>query len=125
MEQEGKGLVELIEAGKAQSEETKILLKTYLGPMLKADIDCLVLGCTHYSFLVPMIRELLPDDIEIIDSGAAVARQTRAVLEGLGLLGHAGLAYGQYHFYSNVVTTALDRVLEEVNLPYTTQLVDF
>ena len=64
MEQEGKGLVELIEAGKAQSEETKTLLKTYLDPMLKSDIDCLVLGCTHYPYLIPVLKKYSLNTLE-------------------------------------------------------------
>ncbi len=81
VEQEGTGLVPLIEAGQVDSEETRTLLKRYLAPMIKANIDYLVLGCTHYPYLVPTLRSLLPKQVKIIDSGAAVAKQTEAVLE--------------------------------------------
>ena len=81
LEREGKGLVELIETGQINSKETRELLKEYLQPMLEQNIDCLVLGCTHYPYLVPMLQELLPKNITIIDSGEAVARQTKAILE--------------------------------------------
>lgn len=80
IEQVGNGLVELIESGKLFSEEMKTLLTSYLTPMLKANIDYLVLGCTHYPYLMPLLRELLPKHVKIIDSGEAVARQTKAVL---------------------------------------------
>jgi glutamate racemase len=86
VEQVGEGLVELIEMGKIDSEELKTLLKTYLKPMLDANIDYLVLGCTHYPYLMPFLLELLPKHIKIIDSGEAVARQTKAVLEKNNLL---------------------------------------
>ncbi len=86
VEQDGEGLVTLIEAGKATSEETRALLHTYLAPMLSANIDHLVLGCSHYPYLIPVLRELLPSHITIIDSGAAVAKQTKAVLESNALL---------------------------------------
>tara|TARA_R110002049_G_scaffold293731_2_gene478963 strand:+ start:9461 stop:10240 length:780 start_codon:yes stop_codon:yes gene_type:complete len=86
IEQIGKGLVELIEAGKIQAIETKTLLKSYLEPMLAANIDYLVLGCTHYPYLVPLLLELLPNHVKIIDSGLAVAKQTKAVLEKHDLL---------------------------------------
>lgn len=81
MEQVGKGLVELIEAGKHDSPEIRALLKRYLEPMLVENIDHLVLGCTHYPYLIPVLEELLPNHIKIIDSGEAVARQTQAILE--------------------------------------------
>ncbi len=86
LEQEGRGLVELIEAGKVRSKEMRTLLEGILQPMLAQQIDCLVLGCTHYPYLLPVLKELLPEDITIIDSGEAVARQTKAVLEKNGLL---------------------------------------
>ena len=57
------------------------LLSSYIKPMLKDDIDCLVLGCTHYPYLIPQIRELVGNKIQIIDSGEAVAKQTKSILE--------------------------------------------
>ena len=84
-EREGTGLVEAIEAGKLQTEEVKDLLESHLSPLLDADIDVLVLGCTHYPFLIPLLEDLLPNKIQIIDSGAAVARQTEYVLESMSL----------------------------------------
>ncbi|SDB57632.1 glutamate racemase [Flavobacteriaceae bacterium MAR_2010_188] len=79
-EQIGEGLVSLIESGHLDSPETFKLLERYLYPMIEADIDHLVLGCTHYPYLIPMIRKIIPPHIKIIDSGEAVARQTNAVL---------------------------------------------
>lgn len=86
VEQVGEGLVELIEMGKVNSHETRALLKTYLKPMLEADIDYLVLGCTHYPYLMPLLLDLLPKHIKIIDSGEAVARQTKTVLETYNII---------------------------------------
>jgi glutamate racemase len=100
LEQEGKGLVELIEAGKVRSKEMHALLQEFLRPMLAQHIDCLVLGCTHYPYLLPVLKELLPEDITIIDSGEAVARQTKAVLEKNDLLRNDGDA-PSFIFYSN------------------------
>lgn len=85
-EQEGKGLVELIEAGKAESAEAQALLEAYVSPMLEQGIDCLVLGCTHYPYLIPILLKILPENVQIIDSGFAVAKQTKMVLEKKGLL---------------------------------------
>jgi len=86
VEQVGNGIVELIENGALYSEEMKHLLQRYLQPMLDAEIDCLVLGCTHYHFLTPILKQLLPSHVKIIDSGKAVAKQTKAVLENSTLL---------------------------------------
>lgn len=80
IEQVGEGIVPLIETGNLESEEMKALLKTYLEPMIKQNIDYLVLGCTHYPYLIPMLIEMLPKDVKIIDSGLAVAKQTKAIL---------------------------------------------
>ena len=49
--------------------------------ILKKGIDYLVLGCTHYPYLIPVLKEMLPTTVQIIDSGEAVARQTKAVLQ--------------------------------------------
>lgn len=86
MEQIGFGLVELIENGKINSTEMKDLLNQYLSPMMEANIDYLVLGCSHYPYLIPQIKKILPSNIKIIDSGEAVAKQTKKVLlEKVGL----------------------------------------
>lgn len=97
LEQEGTGLVELIEAGKAQGREVRVLLEGFLRPMLDQGMDCLVLGCTHYPYLIPVLREILPPGFNIMDSGEAVARQTKAVLERLDLLRPAGPASHTFH----------------------------
>jgi glutamate racemase len=81
IEQVGQGLVELIEAGQIESEEIQLKLNNYLKPMIAANIDYLVLGCSHYPYLIPAIKQILPPHIQIIDSGEAVARQTLAVLK--------------------------------------------
>lgn len=86
IEQIGEGLVELIENGKIDSEEMTNLLKKYLQPMLEQNTDCLVLGCTHYPYLIPKIRKIVGNKIQIIDSGEAVARQTKKILKINNLL---------------------------------------
>lgn len=86
IEQIGEGIVPLIESGKLNSDEMKDLLQLYLEPMLKANIDYLVLGCTHYPYLIPMLETMLPKEVKIIDSGLAVAKQTKTVLQSQDLL---------------------------------------
>ena len=100
VEQIGNGIVELIENGALYSNEMKCLLQNYLEPMLEAEIDCLVLGCTHYHFLTPILKQLLPAHVKIIDSGKAVARQTKAVLEKTQLLNRATIEKTN-RFYTN------------------------
>jgi len=110
LEQEGKGLVELIEAGKIQSEEMRTLLQGFLQPMLDQNIDCLVLGCTHYPYLIPVLRDILPEHINIIDSGEAVARQTKAVLEQNKLLSDVQ-GDPEYVFYTNSEVSVLKELI--------------
>ncbi len=111
VEQEGTGLVELIEAGKLESEEMGDLLYDYVKPMLKADIDCLVLGCTHYPYLIPILRRLLPETVQIIDSGEAVARQTKAILLKNKLQNTETGLKRKNQFYSNTDSTVLKSLL--------------
>ncbi len=82
----GTGLVELIEAGKIDSPEMYTLLKSYIDPMIKKDIDYLVLGCSHYPYLISVLKKMLSNKVTIIDSGEAVARQTKAILKANKLL---------------------------------------
>lgn len=82
----GTGLVELIEGGQARSDKMMNLLKAYLLPMKEAQIDQLVLGCTHYPLLVPLIQEILGQDIRIHNPAPAVARQVERVLDEQGML---------------------------------------
>lgn len=82
----GTGLVERVEAGEPDGPETEALLHAYLDPMLEAGIDTVVLGCTHYPFLIPTIRRIAGPELNVLDSGQAVARQARRVLAERSLL---------------------------------------
>ena len=83
IKQAGAGLVPLIEAGKADGEETLELLAKHLEPIQDAGADTLVLGCTHYPFLRKSIRKLLGDSITLVDTSDAVVRQLKRQLETL------------------------------------------
>jgi len=74
------GLVEQIEAGRLDSPETREILSTALGPMLDQGIDTIVLGCTHYPFVIPLIQEIAGPTVRVIDPAPAIARQVRRVL---------------------------------------------
>jgi glutamate racemase len=81
IKQAGAGLVPLIEAGDANSEETLELLAQHLEVIQDAGADTLVLGCTHYPFLRKAIRKLLGESINLIDTSEAVVRQLKRQLE--------------------------------------------
>lgn len=117
IEQVGEGIVQLIEQGQINSLKMDSLLKTYLSPMLDANIDYLVLGCTHYPYLIPYLLRILPKHIKIIDSGKAVAKQTKAILVKNNLLNSFNTP-SKSTFYSNgnnlsIMSNLLDK--EAVN----------
>jgi len=109
VEQVGYGLVQLIENGAINSQEMTELLQTYLKPMIAANIDYLVLGCSHYPYLLPQIKQILPAHIKIIDSGEAVALQTQKVL--LEKVGFATTSPNAPLFYTNSNPKVLDELL--------------
>ena len=84
------GLVEYIEAGCLHTPEVREHLQALLAPALTDGVDAIVLGCTHFPFLKPLIRELAGPQVEILDGGAGTAQQTRRRLEAKGLLRGAG-----------------------------------
>ena len=103
IEQIGHGLVPLIENGEINSKAMNRLLHKYLEPMIAANIDYLVLGCSHYPYLIPQIKKILPKEIKIIDSGRAVARQTKSVLEEkVGLTSIKNNAKSIFYSNSNI-----------------------
>jgi glutamate racemase len=112
IEQIGYGLVPLIEDGNIYSEEMNQLLQSYLQPMIKANIDYLVLGCSHYPYLIPQIKKIVPSHIKIIDSGEAVARQTKKVLDETVGLGNA-TKIGNSIFYTNSNPKVLKDILNK------------
>ena len=79
------GLVELVEQGKAESEETEALLRQILAPYL-GQLDAIVLGCTHYPFVKDTVQKILGEQVKVLDGGAGTARQTRRLLEERGWL---------------------------------------
>lgn len=79
-------LVPLVEAGEVDSPRARAAIHAYLAPLLAAGIDELVLGCTHYPFLAPLIEAEVGPDVEVIDPASAVARQVGRVLAQHGWL---------------------------------------
>jgi glutamate racemase len=120
IEQVGHGLVQLIESGQINSPEMTKLLESYLKPMIEANIDYLVLGCSHYPYLIPQIKKILPDHIHIIDSGEAVARQTQNLLKNK--VGFTSEKNNQPVFYTNSNPKVLREILGNA---YTVEEMDF
>lgn len=75
------GLVAQIEAGEINTPRTKEILEQALGPMLVQGIDTVVLGCTHYPFVIPLIEQIAGPGVRVIDPAPAVARQAQRLLE--------------------------------------------
>ncbi len=113
IERVGAGLVPIIESGKLS--EARDLLKRYLEPMVAAGVDSIVLGCSHYPFLIEEIKAIVPSSIQIIDSGAPVARRTAKLLQERNLLNDEGTA--QLRFYTNTNVEVLSSFLQRLDAP--------
>jgi len=90
-------LENMVEMGILDSLKVKQLLLKYTKPIKKAGADIVVIGCTHYPFLKPQIRKVMGKNVKLIDSGKAIAKQTRDVLQRMGALNSRG---GETHFYT-------------------------
>jgi glutamate racemase len=75
------GLVEVVERGDLRGRKARSLIERYTAPLLARGADTLILGCTHYPFLAPLIREVVGVQIALVDTGAAVARELKRRVE--------------------------------------------
>lgn len=91
------GLVEQIESGALQSAATESLLRSILEPMLAKGADTIVLGCTHYPFVIPLIQQIAGPEVSLINPAPAVARQLKRVLKENGIVADAA-AVPDYQF---------------------------
>jgi glutamate racemase len=107
------GLVQQIEAGELDSPQTRRILEDALEPMIKDNIDTIVLGCTHYPFVIPLIQQIVGDKIRVIDPAPAVARQTRRLLESGGMKRPAE-GCGETQFFTSGDATALQALLPKL-----------
>jgi glutamate racemase len=80
------GLVAQIESGEMDTPKTRAILEHALEPMIAHHADTIVLGCTHYPFVIPLIQEIAGPQVRVIDPAPAIAAQTRRLLEAQGLL---------------------------------------
>lgn len=113
------GLVDLIEAGQIEDAATEGLLRTIITPMLAGGVDTLVLGCTHYPFVIPLLEQLSGPAVRIIDPAPAIARQTERLLQEYGWLNTAVmpgqirlLTTGQANRFARQITHLLGEEIE-------------
>ncbi|MCH1557792.1 MAG: aspartate/glutamate racemase family protein, partial [Flavobacteriaceae bacterium] len=114
IESDGKGLVELIENGIFSGEKLEKMLKLFIDPMISANIDYLVLGCTHYPLISKSLKKFLPRNVKILDSGIAVAKQTKFLINKNNLVNQNDKS--ESIFYCNSTTSALEKVLEKSSI---------
>ncbi|MCX7823573.1 MAG: glutamate racemase [Syntrophobacterales bacterium] len=107
------GLVDLIEKGLIYDDRTRRILEDVLFPMLKQGIDTIVLGCTHYPFVIPVIKSIVGEGIKVIDPAPAVARQVRRVLELCGLY-KEDPSQGLVTYYTTGEITAFEGVIQSL-----------
>ena len=108
-----KGLADQVEKGELRSPTTAALVRRYVEPLVREGADTLVLGCTHYPFLLPLIEEtakcVAGRDATVIDTGAAVARQLQRVLTEGGMLRVADARSSSMSAWTTGSATALAR----------------
>ncbi len=103
------GLVELIEAGQLESTATRALLSGYVEPLLQVGCDTLILGCTHYPLVKPLLQSLVPSHVQLIDTGEAVARRLQSELSKRNLLAAAQCPVDR--FYGSGDVAAIEHTL--------------
>jgi len=123
LERVGTGLVELIEQGLTDTPQTETLLRTYIEPMMEAGADHLVLGCTHYPFLIPSIEKITCGRLTIVDPAPAVAQQVflqwAEAVQAADLRQEAAPTYWFYASGSEDELQARFQVLAPSSLPST------
>ena len=107
------GLVAQIEAGALDGVETRYILASALKPMLAQNIDTVVLGCTHYPFVIPVIQEIAGSDVRVIDPAPAVARQAERLLRATKQL-QSGDARGSMQFYTTGKVAGFSNLLPQL-----------
>jgi glutamate racemase len=105
------GLVECVERGELEAENTLQLVKNYCQPLLDEGADTIVLGCTHYPFVRPLIERVVGEHITLIDTGAAVAKQLQKRLAGLDLLSNSSVL-ASVKFWTNSQALEAEQVIE-------------
>ena len=108
------GLVKQIEDGQLDTPQTRAILERALIPMLAEKIDTVVLGCTHYPFVIPLIQEIVGPGVRVIDPAPSVARQTDRLLQGAGLEAGPQDAPAWVSYYTSADALALQNLLPKL-----------
>jgi len=98
------GLVEAIESGDLHSPNTQRILKQALIPMIENGADTIVLGCTHFPFIIPLIREIAGPRVSVIDPAPAIAKRVGYLLNQAGLTN--GYKPAKYDVFATTGNTA-------------------
>ncbi len=104
------GLVMEIDSGNLDTPKVQAILERALQPMLAQGIDTVVLGCTHFPFVIPTIEKIVGPEVRVIDPSPAVARQAECLLEGNGLR-KPGSASGEVIYLTTGNPSELERLL--------------
>jgi glutamate racemase len=104
------GLVQQIETGQLDTPATRAILQKSLQPMLAREIDTVVLGCTHYPFVIPLIQEITGPGVRVIDPAPAVARQAHRLLETTAQVA-PGPEPGGVRYFTTGETSAFESLL--------------
>lgn len=107
------GLVEQVEAGDLSGSKTRALVERYVAPLLEKNADTLVLGCTHYPFLAPLIQEIAGPSVTIINPAPAVARELRRRLASIGMLSDES-GTGSEQFWTSAAPDAARTVISQL-----------
>jgi glutamate racemase len=107
----GMGLVEIVENLQSKNSQTTETLKNLLSPILMHDVDHLVLGCTHYPFLLDQIQEIVGNNVKVVDPAPAIAKQLKNVLEEHKLLSNLSSS-PEYNFYTSGNLEILDKFVK-------------
>ena len=103
------GLADLVEAGELEGPACDALLQRFLEPMLAAGADTIVLGCTHYPFVIEAIRRLVGPGLAVLDPAPAVARHLQVVLQQRALARTVSPVTPEHHFFTTGDPAAFDR----------------
>jgi glutamate racemase len=108
------GLVAEVEAGSLGGKRTRQILEKALQPMLQRGVDTVVLGCTHYPFVIPLIEEIAGPGVRVIDPAPAVARQAGRLLEQRGWLLPRESPPGEMRFATTGDPNQMEQQLEQL-----------
>jgi glutamate racemase len=107
------GLADQVDKGQLDSDETRSMVERYVRPLVDRGADVLVLGCTHYPFVRPLVQEVAGSDVEVIDPATAVARQLRRRLEA-GKLLRGVPAAGSEKFWTTGAVDAVTPIVRQL-----------